>query len=204
MTFEADCRRVLDRISELYRASAAHVGGAGLMAAAQALDTAAVVSPPKPRGLPVGRYLNAALASARGGPLAGIAETFGDIADRCAWSQNPNYVAHPPSATFLDRYGYVELMGPGRAVPNADVRVGLLMLGPETDYPPHLHPAEEVYHVVGGRAAWWRDGVDWHVESPGAAIHHAPHVPHATRCTGEPLLALYCWTGDIEAAAQLV
>lgn len=204
MSFSTDCRTVLDRVSRLYRASGDLDGGAGLFAADREIDAAIVIAEPQARMLPVCRYLDAALISARGGPLAGIAEAFGQIADRCAWSQNPNYVAHPPSATFLDCYGYVELMGPGRAVPNADVRVGFLMLGPDTVYPAHAHPADEVYHVVGGRAEWWRDGVDWRVENPGTAIHHAPEVPHATRCAGEPLLALYCWTGDIEAAARLV
>ncbi len=204
MTYAADCRIVLDGVARLYHASGATAGGCGLTLAAQALETAAAIGTPAPLCLPVCRYLDAALVSARNGPLRDIAAGFGAIAGRCTWVQNSNYVAQPPSASFLDRYGYVELVGPGRQISRADVRVGFLMLGPETDYPAHMHPAAEVYHVVSGDADWWHEGGDWHVERSGAAIHHPPHLPHATRTAGAPLLALYCWFGDIETEARLV
>jgi mannose-6-phosphate isomerase-like protein (cupin superfamily) len=203
MTFETETRALLGAVATLYRAAPA---GSALTHAAVIIDglTSASMVEPEARSLPVGRCLAAACASAQSGPLANIADGFASLADRGVWQQNPNYVNAPPSPDFLEHYGYVEFIGPGRTLHSTLIRVGFLMLGPKTVYPPHAHPAEEVYHVVGGQAQWWRDGVDWHVENPGAAIHHAPHVPQATRCKVEPLLALYCWSGEIEAAARLV
>jgi quercetin dioxygenase-like cupin family protein len=204
MTFSADCAVLLERIGRLYRSSA-HDGAAyGLRTAANVLASAPAAVTPDAKTLPVCRNLPATLQSARRGSLLDIAEAFAVLADRCTWTQNPNYVARPPSVDFLDGYGYVELVGPGRPVPAPDFRVGFLILGPGIEYPAHAHPAEEVYHVIGGRAHWWRDGEDWRTKDPGAAIHHAPNVVHATRTTGEPLLALYCWFGDIAAHARFV
>jgi len=70
-------------------------------------------------------------------------------------------------------------------------------------YPDHNHAAAEVYHVVGGAADWWREDRGWAALSAGAVIAHAPHVRHAMRTGDEPLLALYCWQGEIATAARL-
>lgn len=204
MSFSADCAVLLDRIRRLYGSSEHHGGTHGLHAAADFLASAPAAVTPDAKTLPVCRHIAATLNSARQGSLTSIADAFASLADRCVWTQNPNYVALPPSAGFLDGYGYAELVGPGRIVPASNFRIGFLMLGPGIEYPAHAHPAEEVYHVVGGRAHWWRDGEAWRTEDPGAAIHHAPNVAHATRTDDEPLLALYCWSGDIAAHATLV
>jgi hypothetical protein len=50
---------------------------------------------------------------------------------------------------------------------------------------------------------WWRDDGPWRREPPGAAIHHAPNVPHATRAGATPLLALYVWRGELATNARL-
>ncbi len=156
-----------------------------------------------PRILPVGVHFRTAVANAANGPCAPIAAALAALAPDLCWEQNANYLAAPPSADFLNNYGYVEFVGPGRPMSSEAVRVGLLLLGPKTSYPAHRHPAEEIYHVISGRARWWRQGSGWRHESAGALIHHAPGVPHAMACSEQPLLALYCWLGDIEAAAQL-
>lgn len=156
-----------------------------------------------PRLVPAIRHIRPAVTCGVDEPCARIAASFAVIAEAQAWQQNPNYVSEPPSATFLDNYGYVEFVGPGRAIQNSSVRVGLLLLGPGLLYPPHVHPAEEVYHVVSGLARWWQQGADWRHQPVGTAIHHLPNVPHSTACDEEPLLALYCWFGEIEASARL-
>jgi quercetin dioxygenase-like cupin family protein len=188
-------------IADLYRSSAHGT----LHCAAIELDglTAAIPAPTAPKQIPVCQHLDAALAAAQTSPFHNIASAIAPIANAAAWTQNPNYVARPPSSSFLDNYGYVEWVGPGRAINSASIRVGILMLGPATEYPEHNHPAEEVYHVISGHALWSKAGAPWHQIPPGTAIHHAPHVPHATKTLAEPLLALYCWSGDIDAAARL-
>ncbi|MSP49497.1 MAG: cupin domain-containing protein [Alphaproteobacteria bacterium] len=155
------------------------------------------------RRKPVSRFARQAVDLGRRGPLSAIASAFAAAEPRVDWLQNPNYSVESMGPGFVERYGYVELVGPGRAAESRDLLVGLLLLGPETHYPDHVHPAEEIYHVVGGRAEWWREDEGWREKPPGAVIHHAPMVRHAMRATAEPLLALYCWTGRIEVHARM-
>ncbi len=169
--------------------------------------TSAVLVPSVPCTLPVCAHLHVALAAAQASPLRDIVTTIARVAHTATWLQNTNYIARPPSPSFLGNYGYVEWVGPettqGRAFCSTVIRVGVLMLGPATEYPEHHHPAEEVYHVIAGHALWSKGGASWCQQPPGTAIHHAPHTPHATKTLDEPLLALYCWAGDINAAACL-
>ena len=84
-------------------------------------------------------------------------------------------------------------------------RLGFLMLGPDTLYPPHAHAAEELYLVLAGTAAWQHGHEPWVNRPPGTAIHHPPRLPHATRTAAEPLLALYLWWGaDLGVHARVL
>ena len=153
--------------------------------------------------MPACRYLEQAFALAVKGPLAELAAAFATAQPAIDWGQNPNYTAAAMGGTFVDRYCYTEPVGIGRAFESAEFLVGFILLGPGMLYPDHLHPAAEVYHVISGHAEWWREARDWHVAAPGAMIYHAPNVRHAMRMGDEPLLALYCWGGDIAVRARL-
>ncbi len=155
------------------------------------------------RRKPVAQFVGRAVELAKQGPLAEIADAFAAIEPSCDWLQNPNYSEASLGPGYADRYGYVELVGPGRPIESADLLVGLLMLGPGMHYPDHAHPAEEIYHVVAGTADWWREDEGWHRKGPGAQIHHVPMMRHAMRTTDEPLLALYCWTGEVKTYATM-
>ena len=187
---------LLAHIDALYRSGAGHerTGGAMLSRAAGMLATLVLRrwNEPPPPPLPVRRFLGAAMANARGGPLAQLAGAFERAEPAFGWLQNPNYTAARMGHEFVDRYGYVELAGPGRPLESCKLLVGFLLLGPHTLYPVHNHAAEEVYHVISGRANWRRGNGAWSREPSGAIIHHAPHVPHAMSTEDEPLLALYC------------
>ena len=152
---------------------------------------------------PVGRFMPDALKAAQGGPLGDLARAFAAVEPRSDWLQNPNYTAAVMGEDFVANYGYVELVGPKRPFESRALLVGFLLLGPGTHYPDHRHEAVETYHVVAGAAEWWREGQDWRVEQPGAAIYHLPNEAHAMRAGAEPLLALYCWSGEIGRAARL-
>jgi hypothetical protein len=152
---------------------------------------------------PVSRFMPDVLKAAQGGKLDGLARAFAAIEPRSDWVQNPNYTATTMGLAFVDNYGYVELVGPKRPFDSANLLVGFLLLGPGTHYPDHRHEAVETYHVVAGAAEWRREGLGWRVERPGAAIHHRSGERHAMRAGAEPLLALYCWSGEIGRAARL-
>ena len=80
----------------------------------------------------------------------------------------------------------------------SDYSLGVLLLGPGLTYPPHAHPANEIYYVVGGTAEWRQGDGPWTRRAPGSLIQHPSGQVHATRTGRDPLLALYLWWGDIE------
>jgi len=155
--------------------------------------------------LPVCRFLSIALGQA-GTSVSSLGIALAALAPRLSWTQNPNYRRSPPSPGFLDNYGYAVLAGPSDGPPalarHDQLAFGVLLLGPRTHYQLHYHPAAEVYIPLNS-AEWWRGEGPWREEAPGAVIHHAPDVPHATRAGQTPLLALYLWCGELATHARL-
>jgi quercetin dioxygenase-like cupin family protein len=173
-------------------------------------DSAAPWRPPGE--LPVCRFWDEALDRAADGPavLAGHLRALGPS---LRWTQNPNYRHRPPDPAFLENYGYGVIAGPAgddkpetaRPLVATDaLAVGVLLLGPGTHYPAHHHPASEIYCIVSGDAEWRRGDAPWRREPPGAVVHHAPNLSHATRAGAEPLLAVYLWRGDLATRARLL
>jgi quercetin dioxygenase-like cupin family protein len=150
-----------------------------------------------PRTIGASAFLDRALpASALGTAVARAAPLF-------HWRQNPNYTTANMGAAFMAGYGYVEFAGPKDALFHApDTRVGLLLLAPQLHYPPHAHPAEEIYHPLTDGGLWRRGQEDWRTVPPGYAIHHPPMVVHETKAAESTLLALYCWRGNTVTEAQ--
>lgn len=197
--------RLRDVVAAFYRRGAADAAAAAVLAtAARALGTARPVPLP-PRALPVADLLPAALRSIADPTLRPLAESLLGAAPGFHWRQNPHYSVDNMGAAFMAGYGYAEFAGPKDAFfAAATIRVGLLVLGPGLHYPPHAHPAEEVYHPLTAGAGWRRGAEAWRVVPPGDAIHHPPMIEHETRAGAAPLLALYCWAGDTATEARLV
>lgn len=116
------------------------------------------------------------------------------------WRRNASYT----DSQFLEHYAYTEILGPRGRVVKEDYALGLLALAPRTLYPAHLHPADESYIVLAGRADWQVAEGPWCEEPPGAIRHHPSTVPHAMRTGAEPLLAAWLWSGNIAEPARLV
>ena len=127
-----------------------------------------------------------------------IAARAGDL----DWRQT--YAAADFGARFLDNYGFSEWIGERGAFKSDAIACGVLVLGPDTEYPAHSHEAEELYLPLAGRA-WWRAGnSDWRLRAPGAWIHHARWTTHAMQTEREPLLASYLWrAGDLTAKSRI-
>ena len=86
---------------------------------------------------------------------------------------------------------------------NDKIAFGMLLIGPGRHYPPHSHPAREIYLTVTGGAEWRREDEARRIRPAGEFIHHTPHQTHETRTMDQPLLALYAWQGEIATAASL-
>ena len=156
----------------------------------------------EPRPLPVLRWLGRtpALAVAETRPLV---DGFVAAARALAWGQT--YAAGDLGERFLERYGWSELIGVRGPIASDRLACGVLLLGPEIEYPPHSHAAEEIYVPLAGAADWLRGGEGWRRRRPGELIHHPSGVAHAMRTDGQPLLALYLWRGgDLAQKSRLL
>ncbi|MFI5014445.1 MAG: dimethylsulfonioproprionate lyase family protein [Hyphomicrobiales bacterium] len=158
-----------------------------------------------PTRLPVLRYLGEAIRPGTA-PASPLAAPLLALEPSLAWTQNPNYRRAPPTREFLGNYGYAVIAGPAGGAPAlihmADLALGLLLLGPKTEYPAHHHPAAEIY-VPLGLAEWKLGDGPWRSRPAGSVIHHRPNVMHATRTKEAPLAALYLWAGDLATHARL-
>ncbi len=124
-----------------------------------------------------------------------------EAAPSLRWART--YSADETSSTFLERYGWTELLGLRGPYASQRLALGFLLLGPEIEYPSHAHEAEEIYVVLAGTALWWRTGGPWTASQPTTVIHHPSGLAHAMRTRDEPLLALYLWRGALASPARL-
>lgn len=146
-----------------------------------------------PATLPVLRWLPDAVSQAPAGPLQELAQHLAAASERCGWRQT--YSPSEVDASFLQRYGWCELVGPSGPISCQSLRCGFLLLGPQTLYPSHSHQAEELYVPLSGTAEWQQGAGAFVERDPGATILHRSWEPHATRTVTAPLLAMYLWRG---------
>ena len=163
--------------------------------------------PPPAAGpsLPILAQMPRALAAARDA-VPDLADPLEALLPGLSWTQNPNYRRHPPAVDFLDRYGYAQFAGPANVptlATSEELALGVLMLAPGTVYPPHAHPAEELYLPLAP-ARWQRGEEGWRDRRAGDLVHHPSGMVHATQAGEAPLLALYLWLGDLGTAARIV
>lgn len=120
------------------------------------------------------------------------------------WRQT--YTLAQVGGRFLENYGWAEIVSPGAITGAVQISCGVLVLGPDTFYPPHRHEAEEIYLPLAGTAEWRQgdDAASWRHRSPGTLIHHSSEEPHAMRTGEQPLLAMYLWRStDLRQGARL-
>ncbi len=134
--------------------------------------------------------------------LPSVATAVRALAPTLGWTRTASYLACPPDQTFLAKYAHATVVGPADGADTLGSRdqasIGLVLLGPGVHYPPHHHPADEVY-VVCSRT-WWLDGAgSFTPRQSGAIVHHQPWQPHAMRVSEDdpPALLIYLWTGDV-------
>lgn len=119
-------------------------------------------------------------------------DAFGHV----RWSEF--YAPDPWSAAFLPEFANGEGIGPDGALRCDTLILGLFVLGPDTLYPTHAHPAEEFYLCLSGTPSFQIGvGEPFHPLDPGQVAWHGSNVSHAI-CTGhEPFMAVFGWRGAI-------
>ena len=106
-----------------------------------------------------------------------------------------NYEPRPDMPDLGNQMGWGEILGPEAPYHDEHFCFGFTLLGKNTFYPAHYHPATELYVVLSGHAEWTLDGVS-KVRNPGEFILHPSNHVHSMRISDEPLLALYTWSGE--------
>jgi len=165
------------------------------------IGSRAALQPSAQPPLPVLRWLPQLTVQA-GRCGAAFLETLSGAAGSLAWRQT--YTRDEVGDEFLRNYAWAELSRSGSGIGAAQISCGVLVLGPNTFYPPHRHEAEEIYLPLAGTAEWLKgDGV-WRHRRPGTLIHHSSEETHAMRTGGQPLLAMYLWrSADLGQNARL-
>jgi mannose-6-phosphate isomerase-like protein (cupin superfamily) len=160
-------------------------------------------APPTPCELPVVRYWPAALAGLQDQEGASLTPLLQQLTPRLSWWQGEHYTAASMGAAFVENYALAELLGPRGLCRSADLALGILLLGPDTYYPPHYHPAEEGLYLLSGRGTWHLDRGPTISLPPGGVVHIPAGGAHAFWSFGAPMAALYFCQGQVADLGRL-
>lgn len=147
----------------------------------------------RPTSHPLIQHLPAALALAHT-HAPEVASVLEPVAELLPWRYS--YPPRHDAPGLESAMGWAELVGPEAPLRSGEVCFGLTLIGPDSYYLPHRHPATELYRVLAGSADWTA-GVETATQPPGSYILHPTNCVHAMRTREEPLLAIYSWTGDV-------
>jgi quercetin dioxygenase-like cupin family protein len=144
--------------------------------------------------LPVCVHLDAALENVgrQTGPARALADAFAMIEPQLGWKVRPGAEAH--GETFLNGHANATIVGSEGLEIRSDVWIGVSLMAPQTRYPDHRHPPEEIYVVLSD--GQWRQASDaWHAPGVGGLVYNPPNIVHAMRAAEQPLFALwFLWT----------
>lgn len=165
-----------------------------------ALDAPAAPGAQTPVRFPVGKYLDAALNTARGGPgaIAAVADAFADLEPSLTWYRRP--AGEHADAAFADGHTNATIVGTTGIESHGDVWVGVSLMAPGVRYPDHQHPPEEVY-VVLSPGEWRQAEGPWFEPGLGGIVYNPPNIRHAMRSAEAPLFAAWClWLGGLQGS----
>lgn len=112
------------------------------------------------------------------------------------WEQSYTRADGVVGIDMLSGYGFAEVIGKRGPFVSENVRAGIGVWGPNIDYPPHRHAAEEIYVVVAGSA-------EFNLGEPvmrraGEAVYVPSMLTHGFRTKDQPLAVFYIWqAGDL-------
>lgn len=203
----AEMSNLQQQVDDFLELTLQHLGAAEAMAPLQVEiaqlrsvwpKTGAAIGQATPTRLPACDYLDTALALGQTGATTDLVSAIAPLSAQLQWTYS--YPADGERGKDLaERIAFSQIVGRKGLVANADIHVGLTLIAPYTSYPPHAHPAVEVYLVVAGSATWQAGHAAATRQPPNAVIFHPSNVPHAMTTDAEPLLAIWTWRGDLAA-----
>ncbi len=197
----AALQAVLDCLIEglqAQRAALPPTGKATLTRVVSALASngaASGVVPARHRPAAVDANLLPALAEAKatGGHAAAVAVAVEALLPQITWYTRDGLASKSPD--FAERHALATLIGssdrPGVLEVRDDVTVGVSLLAPETEYPDHRHPPEELYLALT-LGDWRQELGAWFEPGPGGIVYNTSNILHGMRAGKAPQLALWC------------
>ena len=149
--------------------------------------------PPAPNRLPVCEHLPIAFENAKSGPnhTVQLGAALAAIEPQLEWIQKPAGDEH-----FQANHANTVVVGVDGIERRNDVRIGVSLVAPDTVYPDHNHPPEEIYAVLSD-GAWRQNEGPWRKPGLGGTIHNVPNILHGMRSYDTPLLAVWSlWVGS--------
>ncbi|ASY63026.1 putative transcriptional regulator protein [Sinorhizobium sojae CCBAU 05684] len=135
-------------------------------------------------------------ASRRGGTIGAMGDAILAIAPELRWYRSKS--GPFASVNFARDHAHASIIGPGGIEDRDDVYVGLTVMGPYSRFPDHRRKYATAYLPLSRVEVLTDDG-DWTVADPGRAFFVEEGREFAMRCTGNPLLLLWCQRTGSEA-----
>ena len=151
----------------------------------------------KPESKPVLRYWDQVMETLEECDPPDLAVVLRGLAGTLRWIQYPNYNDENTSREFLENYAFCELIGPYGLCPCDTMSMGLMLLGPNTFYPPHHHMPSECLYLLTGRGTWHlADGPT--ISLPPGAVFSIPNeASHAFWSMDDPMAVIYLCEGAV-------
>ena len=127
--------------------------------------------------------------------FAGFREALINAAPLAQWRET--YKGTNVATDFLNRFACYEVIGVDAPFGATDMRAFVVYQPTGFHYPWHHHPAEELYMVVAGEAAFHLEGEAPKTLHPGDTIFHPSNAPHALITHDHPIMAYVLWRGDL-------
>ncbi len=157
---------------------------------------------PVPTILPVCRHLDKAYGHInQKEPIASIMDVLSHLIPNLAWHHGYDESEMP--GELAANFGVADVIGPYGLVSSFRFKLGVVLLAPQTWYPPHAHPSPEIYYILSGEAEWHTGGTK-SVKGGGSMVLHGSNEPHAMLTGKTPLLTVYTWRGGIHTGSKFL
>ncbi|MCW3796089.1 dimethylsulfonioproprionate lyase family protein [Paenibacillus sp. LS1] len=157
---------------------------------------------PSPSESTVTKYLDAALKLGDTGAESSLIAAIRPLAPFLDWTFG--YPPHPLYPNLESQVTFTQFIGPEDLGTADHLLMGLTLLAPKTYYPPHVHPANELYIPLGGTGMWTKGIEEPLAREPGSVILHPSCAIHTTESREDPVLALYIWRGDLITSSKFI
>ncbi|MEP1442658.1 MAG: dimethylsulfonioproprionate lyase family protein [Hyphomicrobiales bacterium] len=155
--------------------------------------------PKTPRLMPAVKHFNSD-ESLHAGPFDNARRALLDLKDEAFWREP--YKGTDLAQTFMDRFCVYELFGLEGHFKCQTTRGFIVYSTGNLYYPWHHHPAEELYFIIAGEAAFATEGNAPKLLKAGDTAFHAANQPHNMQTHDKGVLAWVQWRGDLETPPE--